>query len=165
MPILAASVIPAGPASSELFEVAAAPAAEVDAELVTALLGTGVAFVDEVESVDPAGDVVDDAEASDVVEVSGFAVVDSAGASVGASVVEGAGCSVVVSEVGTGAPGGNVAVAHIAEAAFVTTTSYPGGQLPFVQSRMEKNQSGTPHRQLKSMAAQAHCPALFNASV
>ena len=108
---------------------------------------------------------------------------DSVGASVGASVVDGAGASVVVSEVGAGAPGGNVAagmtrqlmflsrhstsyvLAHIAEAAFVTTTSYSGGQLPFVQSRMEKNQSGTAHRQLKSMAAQAYCPALFNASV
>jgi hypothetical protein len=35
--------------------------------------------------------------------------VDSAGAWVGASVVDGAAASVVVSEVGTGAPGGNVA--------------------------------------------------------
>lgn len=72
MPILAASVIPAGLASSELLEVAAAPAAEVDAELVTTLVGTGVAFVDEAESVDSTGDVVDDSEASDVVEVSGY---------------------------------------------------------------------------------------------
>jgi hypothetical protein len=71
MPILAASVIPAGPAFSELSDVAAAPAAEVDAELVTALLGTGVAFVDEAESVDSTDDVVDDSEAADVVEVSG----------------------------------------------------------------------------------------------
>jgi hypothetical protein len=166
IPILAASVIPPGLECSEPLEVAAAPAAEEDVELLTTLVGTAVGFVDAEDSVDSADDVVDDSGAPDVVEVSGFEVVDSAGASVGASVVDGAGSvEVVASEVGTGAPGGSVAVAHIAAAAFVMSASDPGGQLFNAQSRISKRQLSTRHRQLKSIAAQANEPALFTAWV
>jgi len=162
MPILAASVMPPGPASSAASDVAAAAVEEADdVELLTTLVGIAVELVGAGDDVKEVVSVVDVSDVSDVVEVSGTTLEDD---SVGASVVDGAAAEVVW-DVGTAAPGGSVAVAHIAEAAAVTVGAYPGGQSCSEQSFIELNQSGARHRQLKSMAAHANWPARLFALV